>query len=218
MKNKKMYAILAMLLSSCSLTPNSSSSNLTSNSLKESSSVNYVSFVESSSNVESSSILEVSSSTIELSSEVSSSSVNSSEEISSSDVNSSSSIENSSSEEVSSSIMDSSSEEISSSSTIEIKYTLRGKIVDTNNNGVSGILVKLLLNNEELTSTTTDANGAFTFTSLNEGIYRLSFIVNDSTYEIQGTHGEFSLSGEEEEFTYPTIIIKKNNIQWGELS
>lgn len=99
-----------------------------------------------------------------------------------------------------------------------IIYTLKGKIVDSNNNGINDITIKLFKNSQLLEETKTNSLGEFEFTNLEKGIYKLTFIVSDSIYEVQGTHSEFEISGDNETYTYPTIIVSKKDIYWGDLS
>ena len=106
----------------------------------------------------------------------------------------------------------------SSTGDVITSYTLKGVIVDQDNNGLSGIKVNLFQNSVLIKDTTSDNEGNFIFTNLEEGTYKLSFVVTDSSYEVQGTHSSFVIDGDNETYTYPTITINKKDIQWGELS
>lgn len=116
-----------------------------------------------------------------------------------------------------SSFTTSSSSSSSSNPTIST-YNLIGKIVDSNNIGLSGIKVSLRNNNLIVCEVETNNEGVFVFEDINKGTYSLTFVISDSRYEILSSHKSVVIDGENKDIVYPTITATKKDISWGELS
>ena len=118
--------------------------------------------------------------------------------------------------------MISSSIESSDNSNVSLEkeklYEIYGRVIDTENKGISNIKIKLTsidYENEVLTSN----SGGYHFNKLQPGVYKISMILEDN-YKMESAREilTISLSGRNYFYQNSDIILKKENIIWGELS
>ena len=107
------------------------------------------------------------------------------------------------------------STDLSSTSTeITRLYEVCGKVVDTDNNPIEGVEVSL--KGEYIYSKTSSSTGEFSFKSVEKGTYTISLALPDG-YKINSFNNQLTVDGDDYEITISTIVLKKENVSWGEL-
>lgn len=121
---------------------------------------------------------------------------------------------NSSSSSSSSSNSNNSTDLSSTSTEITRLYEVCGKVVDTDNNPIQGVEVSL--KGEYTYSKTSSSTGEFSFLSVEKGTYTISLALPDG-YKINSFNNQLTVDGDDYEITISTIVLKKENVTWGEL-
>lgn len=107
------------------------------------------------------------------------------------------------------------STDLSSTSTeITRLYEVCGKVVDTDNNPIQGVEVSL--KGEYTYSKTSSSTGEFSFKSVEKGTYTISLALPDG-YKINSFNNQLTVDGDDYKITISTIVLKKENVSWGEL-
>lgn len=107
------------------------------------------------------------------------------------------------------------STDLSSTSTeITRLYEVCGKVVDTDNNPIQGVEVSL--KGEYTYSNTSSSTGEFSFLSVEKGTYTISLALPDG-YKINSFNNQLTVDGDDYKITISTIVLKKENVSWGEL-
>ena len=121
---------------------------------------------------------------------------------------------NSSSSSSSSSNNNNSTDLSSTSADITCLYEVYGKVVDTDNNPIQGVEVSL--KGEYTYSKTSSSTGEFSFLSVEKGTYTISLALPDG-YQVNSFNNQLTVDGDDYEITISTIVLKKENVSWGEL-
>ena len=103
-----------------------------------------------------------------------------------------------------------------SSPTIEDNIVY-GFVLDTNNNGIDDVILKLALKGKNVVEVSTDENGRYEFLNLAVGSYEIIIIPPSDSYVYDGDKVRFSYL-QEPNFKMRDITLRKTNFQWGELS
>ena len=102
----------------------------------------------------------------------------------------------------------------STSAEITRLYEVCGKVVDTDNNPIQGVEVSL--KGEYTYSKTSSSTGEFSFLSVEKGTYTISLALPDG-YQVNSFNNQLTVDGDDYEITISTIVLKKENVSWGEL-
>ena len=92
-----------------------------------------------------------------------------------------------------------------------------GFVLDTKNNGIEDVILKLTLKGKNVTEVSTDENGRYEFLNLAVGSYEIIIIPPSDSYVYDGDKVRFSYL-QEPNFKMRDITLRKTNFQWGELS
>lgn len=102
----------------------------------------------------------------------------------------------------------------STSAEITRLYEVCGKVVDTDNIPIQGVEVSL--KGEYTYSKTSSSTGEFSFLSVEKGTYTISLALPDG-YQVNSFNNQLTVDGDDYEITISTIVLKKENVSWGEL-
>ena len=102
----------------------------------------------------------------------------------------------------------------STSADITRLYEVYGKVVDTDNNPIQGVEVSL--KGEYTYSKTSSSTGEFSFLSVEKGTYTISLALPDG-YQVNSFNNQLTVDGDDYEIKISTIVLKKENVSWGEL-
>ena len=117
-----------------------------------------------------------------------------------------------------SSSLDENSDKPSDSVEHEKFYEIYGRIINTENIGIGDVKIKLTSNEYEKEVLTSNSGG-YHFTSLPKGTYTISIILEDNyVMESSSELLYINLSGTNYFYQNSDIILRKENINWGELS
>ena len=93
-------------------------------------------------------------------------------------------------------------------------YSISGKIVDENNNGIGEVSINLKLENTVIATQTTDETGTYTFSNLENGTYYIEIFKTPYVCE---SIADVKLIVRDKNVLAEPITLVKENSSWGDL-
>ena len=104
-----------------------------------------------------------------------------------------------------------------SSNSTQKDLKVYGFVLDKNEVGIKDVGLILSTKGETIEQVNTDENGAYTFFNLPTGSYEILIIPPSDSYEYDGEKVRFTYLADSD-LKMRDIVLRKTNLQWGELS